>query len=153
MTYGELLELQNAGAFKVKYDNEMNAIVGGVKLTSTQCDKLAEQFGWKEHWVTGAEAISKINTLINGIKNTLNSESAMNLEVIMTNTRKQDSEKTVDRFRFINNKGINIAILTGLGGTGGRYSIFSKENHFAKAIASFNTLKSTGEYINLMLEL
>lgn len=151
MTLGKLVQMQNVGALDIVRDNYTGAVsIAGKALTERDCKFIADAIGWmaadKEDW----ELIDKTNRFIRGIKRHIENEDVLKHTIIeFRNSRKQDTEKFVDRIKMVHSNGkYDLTVIYGLPGSGGRYSVYSAVNGFTRPVYACGSAKLLGIYIN-----
>lgn len=153
MKLSMLVQLQEAGILKVAGgDNNTFAIVGGRTLSRAQCNELAEKLGWLDHDLTSMAVIQKTHTFINGIKQFITKDMILeNTELTFQNRRKNNTESYFDRIKLVCAGKFDITILSGMGGVGGRYGIYSDSNNFVTPVKACRTLKEVGVWVNELI--
>lgn len=153
MNLGQLLELHECGALNVDDTSNINlAVIGGMALTNEQCQIFAANLGWLKYDKPAYEIIDKTNKFIRGLKKNIKDiEVIANTQVTFQNSRRQNTEKYIDRIKLICPGKFDLTVLYGMPGVGGVYGIYSAENNFLHPVLGCRNLKQVGEYISSLI--
>lgn len=154
MKLKDLFMYQKQGAFKVEKDVEENGIVvvGGLRLSRSQCDIIANKIGWIEGAQTSDELINKTNKFIKGIRKSLTQPKIIeNTDVVFQNFRYSNSLVYYDRIKMVMPRFFDITVIYNVYGYRGKYVVYSDENQFMQPVTVVRTAKELGQYINSLV--
>lgn len=151
----KLINMQECGALNCQCNEVTGQItIGGMVVTSEQCEQYAKNVGWlkwdKKTW----EVIEKTNRFIRSIKSYIDDEQILNhTEITFQNSRRMNTEKYTDRIKLVN-PNFDITIIYGAAeyGRGGQYEVYTASNNYNYPVHTCRTAKQLATYINSLNE-